>query len=154
MSNSITYGTNQPPPVAPNTAPTKKYNNAQIVTYFKTSFGTNPYLKGLPVQYISIPQDKNRIIENPINIDFKESPFTYLYFSNITEIDSPQFSVVLSNVPIGTSFVIIGPNSWESSSGTLELDDNSLANYSIEITENKTMLFVRVEDGFRTILLD
>lgn len=163
MSNYINYGKFSPPPPPVYPAASAKFQNAQIQS-MKSPTPSNPYLSGIPVQFITIPENSNRPIntEPIIRIDFSKTPFTYLNFSNITTEPSEFFTVYISNVPLGAVFNVNGPISWEGASGLLVLTDTDsvgapLPNASLTIPSRGTIeipslyvsiLVVRDSTGF------
>lgn len=70
-----------------------------------------PYLDGIPPGTVSI--QNNGIELYTFNIDFTETPFTYLNASNVTTEPSPSLTFILSNVPVGAMFIINGPTSYK-----------------------------------------
>lgn len=132
-----------PPPIFPGLS--EQVDTAQI-SQIAGATPSNPYLTGLPVQFLTIPYDDTRVtnFESEIYIDFNKTPFTYLNFSNLTDTDSDPFNVYISNVPIGTIFIINGPTAWSAANGNLILQDtdsagNPLPNATLSIDPRGTI---------------
>lgn len=139
------YNQFKPPPPAMFPGLSQQVDSAQI-SQIVGATPSNPYLTGLPVQFLTIPFDDDRTtnLESEIDIDFSITPFTYLNFSNLTEDDSDQFTVYLSNVPIGTIFILNGPTGWTGANGELVLRDtdsagNPLPNATLSIEPRGTI---------------
>lgn len=143
--SSIQYGKFNPPP--PPVYPAGSIMASSVETqHIQSTTPSNPYISGLPVQFLSIPEDSDRTtnIQPEISIDFEKTPFTYLNFSNITADSSEQFTVFISNVPLGTVFILNGPTSWTAASGILTLTDTdssgvALPNASLTIDARGTV---------------
>lgn len=110
-----------------------------------------PYLEGIPPGTISIQNDGIEVYT--FNINFTETPFTYLNASNVTTEPSPSITFIISNVPIGTMFIINGPTSYKSgATGLLILQENPPynASYSLTILDQsiaKNQLVIRNSKG-------
>lgn len=148
MSLSLqTYDKFNPPPPPVYTAKSVHAQAFETKTVKSVNNPSKPYLSGLPIQFLTIPEDAKRTtnITSEIFINFSENPFTYLNFSNINDDElSPEFNVFLSNVPIGTVFVINGPVQWDTNPGNLILLDTdsnggTLPNATLEVNERGTI---------------
>ena len=158
-----TYNKYNPPPPPVYTAASGQFMSGNIQN-IKSVVPSNPYLTGLPVQFLTIPENSNRTTntQSIIYIDFNFTPFTYLNFSNLTDDPSDFFTVYISNVPIGTIFIVNGPTSWKTDSGILTLTDTDsfggvLPNASLTINARGTitsptvyinMMVIRATSGF------
>lgn len=70
-----------------------------------------PYLEGIPPGTISIQNDGTEVYT--FEIDFTQTPFTYLNASNVTTDLCPNITFRIKNVPIGSMFVINGPKQYQ-----------------------------------------
>lgn len=145
--NAPSYNQYNPPP--PPLYPGKSIHASAVETNTLNVVDnpSKPYLSGLPVQFVTIPENAARSSNTTteIYIDFAVDPFTYLNFSNINDTElSPEFTVFLSHVPIGTIFVTNGPVEWETTAGNIVLLDTdssggTLPNATLEINERGTV---------------
>jgi len=70
------------------------------------------------------------------DINFTQTPFTYLNASNITTEACPNITFNLYNVPLGAMFVINGPKSYQPGAiGLLVLHRNNGSTSTLEIID-------------------
>ena len=91
------------------------------------------YELGLPPG-VNVSTTTNEVYN--FDIDFTNTPFTYLNASNITTEACPNITFNLYNVPLGAMFVINGPNSYQSgASGSLVLHKNDGSTTTLNIID-------------------
>ena len=108
------------------------------------------YQSGLPPG-VNVTTTSGEVYD--FDIDFTDTPFTYLNASNITTEACPNLTFNLYNVPLGAMFVINGPNSYQpGASGNIVLHKDGGTTSSLAIIDQissavKNQLVIRNSTG-------